>query len=153
MKLSILRYAAQPEAPTLGLILIDDSFACYTLEDPTRREKVAGDTCIPEGVYQLKLRTAGGMHVRYTKRFPDIHKGMLHVTGISNFSWVYLHCGRTRKHTEGCPLVGDQISSNPPAADALLSKSVRAYERIYPVIAAAIEQGPVMLTVKMSDKE
>ena len=148
MDLSIRRYTAKPEAPTLGLLLVDDEFICYTLEDPTRPEKIKGDTCIPPGLYQLKLRAEGGMHTRYSKRFPEIHKGMLWLTGIENFEWVYLHCGQTTEHTEGCPLLGDQISSNPPSKDALLSKSTRAYERIYPAIAAAIEQGDVLISVE-----
>ena len=148
MILSIARYTAKPEAPTLGLFLIDGEFACYTLEDPTRPEKIKGDTCIPVGTYQLKLRAAGGLHSRYKKRFFGIHKGMIHITGIPNFEWVYLHCGNTKKHTLGCPLMGDQISSNQPKKDALLSYSARAYERIYPAIAAAIEQGPVMISIK-----
>ena len=38
-------------------------------------EKVYGETRIPAGTYKLKLRTEGGYHQKYSKRFPDIHRG------------------------------------------------------------------------------
>ena len=42
---------------TKGLIYIDDVFECFTLEDEERETKIKHETAIPEGTYQIKLRT------------------------------------------------------------------------------------------------
>ena len=62
-------------------LVVDDEFACYRAIDPTRPEKIKGDTVHIRRVVSAskkKLRAEGGMHARYSKRvFPEIHKGML----------------------------------------------------------------------------
>ncbi len=111
MELTVLRYASGEES-TLGLLYIDKKFACYTLEDEHRDVKVMGETRIPAGRYQVKLRTEGSHHLRYQQKFPDIHKGMLHVTNVPNFQWILIHIGNDDDDTAGCLLVGDTSVSN-----------------------------------------
>ena len=72
MKLKVLRFSSQKDS-TNGL-LFDDSdgqmkFLCYTLEDEYREEKIQGETRIPAGTYKIELRTEGGIHARYTKKY------------------------------------------------------------------------------------
>ena len=66
MKLTVVRTQFGTDA-TNGILLIDDVFECYTLEDQYQEVKVMHETCIPEGTYDIKLRTVGGFHERYKK--------------------------------------------------------------------------------------
>lgn len=90
---------------TLSAIYVDDDLQCYGMEDERREVKVAGETRIPAGTYPVTLRTEGGIHPKYEKMFPDMHKGMLWLQGVPGFSWIYFHVGNRDEHTEGCVLV------------------------------------------------
>ena len=117
------------------------TFLAYTLEDEQRDKKVYGETRIPNGTYTLGLRKVGGYNERYSKRFPDIHVGMLHVLDVPDFEYILIHCGNTDEHTAGCLLVGDSQENNQITKDGFIGKSTQAYKRIYPRIAEAIECG------------
>jgi len=124
-------------------------FLAYTLEDEQRSEKVFGETRIPDGVYKLGLRKVGGYHARYSKRFPHIHIGMLHVLDVPGFEYILIHCGNTDEHTAGCLLVGDSQENNQITKDGFIGKSTQAYKRIYPRIAEAVDCGEqVTITYK-----
>jgi hypothetical protein len=152
MKLEVARISSGPDSTSGILFIVDDtadsphsegfrckkSFVCYTLEDEKRNEKVYGETRIPAGTYKLKLRTEGGYHQKYSKRFPDIHRGMLHVTDVPGFEYILIHCGNTDEHTAGCLLVGDSQENNQLKKDGFIGKSTQAYKRIYPKIAEAL---------------
>jgi hypothetical protein len=116
-------------------------FLCYTLEDEYRSTKVRGETRVPAGTYKLELRTEGGFHARYTKKYGSMHKGMLHVTKVPGFEWILIHTGNTDEHTAGCLLVGDSQENNALVKDGFIGKSTAAYKRIYPDIARAIQKG------------
>ena len=124
-------------------------FLAYTLEDEQRDKKVLNETRIPEGTYELGLRKVGGYHARYSKRFPHIHIGMLHVLNVPGFEYILIHCGNTDEHTAGCLLVGDSQENNQITTNGFIGKSTQAYKRIYPRIAEAIECGEkVTITYK-----
>jgi len=116
-------------------------FLCYTLEDECREEKVMAETRIPAGVYSILLRKEGGFHGRYTKKYGDMHKGMLHVQDVPNFKWILIHTGNTDEHTAGCLILGDSQENNVLMKDGFIGKSVQAYKRVYPPIAEALENG------------
>ena len=143
MRLELYRYSSEKDS-TLGLIfLVDDEtnkkdFLCFTLEDEKRKVKVYGETRIPEGTYQIKYRKEGGYHNKYSKRFPNIHRGMLHITDVPNFEYILIHCGNDTSHTHGCILVGDVISQNTDK-EPFLGQSSNCYKRIYPIIADILE--------------
>ena len=143
MKLKVLRFSSQEDS-TSGLLFLEENsklkFLCYTLEDEKRSLKVRGETRVPAGVYQIKLRTEGGHHERYTKKYGSMHKGMLHIIDVPNFKWILIHTGNTDEHTAGCLLVGDSQENNILAKDGFIGKSVNAYKRIYPDIARAISE-------------
>lgn len=142
VQLQVIRYSSGKES-TLGMLLdVTDKkkFLAYTIEDEHRPEKMKGDTRIPPGTYEMKLRKEGGFHDRYKKKFKDIHKGMLHVTNVPNFDWILVHIGNTDDDTAGCLLVADGTHQN-LTQDGRIESSTRAYKRIYPDIAAALEAG------------
>ena len=89
----------------------------------------------------IELRNEGGFHQKYTKKYPGIHRGMLHITDVPNFEYILIHTGNTDEHTAGCLIVGDAQENNLLLPDGFVGKSVNAYKRIYPSIAKAISQG------------
>jgi hypothetical protein len=119
---------------TIGQLFIDDIFECYTLEDEYRAVKVWGETRIPANTYEIQLRTTGGFHQRYLKRFPTFHVGMLQIMNVPNFNYVLIHILNTEKETNGCLGVGKELY------DWKLVKSTEAYEKMYKQVAAALLQ-------------
>ena len=144
MQLEVLRFSSQTDS-TSGLLFevtdIKRHFLCYTLEDERRALKVRGETRVPAGTYKIELRKEGGFQNRYTKKYPGVHRGMLHITDVPNFEYILIHTGNTDEHTAGCLIVGDAQENNIILPDGFVGKSVNAYKRIYPSIAKAIEQG------------
>ena len=150
MILQVIRFSSGTDS-TNGVLIdkTNNKFLAYTLEDEYREEKKYGETRIPNGTYKLGLRKEGGYHAKYSKRFSDIHIGMLHVLDVPNFEYILIHCGNTDEHTAGCLLVGDSQENNQIAKDGFIGKSTQAYKRIYPRIAEAIECGEqVTITYK-----
>lgn len=138
MKLEVVRYFTSNDF-TLGMLLDvteGRKFLCYTLEDEHREEKVMHETRIPAGTYKITLRTTGGFHGRYSKKYGSMHKGMLWVRDVPGFEYILIHTGNTDEHTSGCLLVGNSSDYK-----GFIGSSVDAYKRVYPSIAEALENG------------
>lgn len=93
---------------TIGKLYINGEYFCDTLEDKVRslpstcpdtkcgcKEKVYGQTAIPEGEYRVILS--------YSPRFKRVLPLLL---GVEHFEGIRIHSGNTSEHTEGCILVG-----------------------------------------------
>lgn len=135
MDLLVDRYNSE-EDYTDGLLFIDCEFECYTLEDEGRSVKVWGETRIPDGTYKIELRTEGGFHKRYTKKF-SLHKGMLWIKDVPNFEYVLIHIGNDDDDTAGCLLVGTTADKD----KGFIGASANAYKGLYPKVLSAIEDG------------
>ena len=143
MKLEVLRISSESDSSS-GLVFDVTNgrkFLCYSLEDEYRDEKVMHETRVPAGTYKILLRKEGGFHGRYTKKYGDFHKGMLHVQDVPGFKWILIHTGNTDEHTSGCLIVGDSQENNQLLKNGFIGKSVQAYKRIYTPIAEALENG------------
>ena len=144
MKLEVLRFSSQKDS-TNGILFDvtkDRKFLAYTLEDEHREEKVMSETRVPAGTYKITLRTVGGFHGRYSKKYGEMHKGMLWVRNVPNFEYILIHTGNTDEHTAGCLLVGDTQNQNiTKSKNGFIGSSVDVYKRIYPSIASALERG------------
>jgi len=144
MELEVLRFSSQKDS-TNGLLFDITGgkrrFLCYTLEDEHRDEKVSGETRVPAGTYRITLRTTGGFHGRYLKKYGEMHKGMLWVRDVPNFEYILIHTGNTDEHTAGCLLVGDSQQANFGDSDGFVGSSTQAYKRIYPMVAEVLEGG------------
>jgi hypothetical protein len=138
LDLDVIRYTSRKN--TMGLFFINKKFKCYTLEDAFHVAKIPGETRIPNGRYRVVLRKSGGHHARYKMKFPEIHKGMLHIIGVPNYKYILIHIGNIDDDTEGCLLVGDKAITS-GFLPGRLEDSTKAYKRIYPPIADAIEAG------------
>jgi len=73
MKLLTLKRVYGNNNESLGMLYFDGELQCFVLEDEWRQIKVHSESRIPEGVYQIKLRTEGSMHKKYSERFGSKH--------------------------------------------------------------------------------
>lgn len=135
MNIVVDRFASDAES-SISLVSVDGQFVCFGLEDEHRTKKIFGETRIPSGVYDVRVRTWGGFHQRYSQRLP-YHQGMLEICGVPDFSDILIHIGNTEKDTAGCLLVGmGCYSAN---ENMSLQASAVAYELLYKkVILAAL---------------
>jgi hypothetical protein len=144
MKITVVRFYDDGKS-TSGIVLIDGKFECYAIEDEHRDQKLKGETRIPQGEYNLGLRTEGTHHDTYSKKFPKDHLGMLHVLDVPNFEYILIHIGNTEADTAGCLLVGNQISK-----EGKLIDSTGAYLSLYKKIAPRLKKGE-KITIKYLD--
>lgn len=146
MQLTVLRLGDNGDT-TVGAFYIDGVLKCGTIEDQEQKgDKVKHETRVPEGTYKVGLRAAGGFHNRYSRKFPDIHKGMLCIYNQDNwklvengktFQYILIHLGNHDDNTSGCLLLNYGIDTGRYRG----SRSGDAYKAIYPEIAEAIEKG------------
>ncbi len=148
MQIYVDRFVSD-EDTTISRIMVDNRFVCFGLEDEYRPRKVVGETRIPAGTYQVTLRKVGAFHNRYKSRFPDMHRGMLHIRNVPNFEWILIHCGNTDEDTSGCLLVGYQATVE--RGDMRLLSSVRAYRELYPLVVDAAANNE--LSIEFADND
>lgn len=140
MKLTLATINNGPDA-SMGALYIDDVFQCFTLEDQAQAGgKVAGETRIPAGEYEITLRRGSPMAKRYDRAHRDLsHDGMLWIRNVPGFEWIYFHTGNHDGDTNGCILVGDGLLNN--SRGGQLSRSRPAYRDLYPRVYEAIVSG------------
>ena len=151
MKLEVLRFSSDSDS-TLGVLFdttCERKFLCFTLEDEFREVKIPGETRIPEGEYNVTLRTEGGFNQRYDDKFgEEFNKGMLWVRDVPGFEYILIHIGNDDDDSAGCLLVGDSQTQN-ITKSGFLGSSTDAYRRIYPPIAdVLVNGGQVTITYK-----
>ena len=107
------------ETTTLGDLYINGVWECLALEDRVRQgPKVPGETAIPEGKYEIRIT--------WSPRFKQHMPLLLDVPG---FDGIRIHPGNTHKDTEGCLIVGENVTM--VAGLPFLSHSKRAYDRLF----------------------
>jgi len=140
MKLTVVRTQFGTDA-TNGILLVDGLFECYTLEDQYQAVKVMHETCIPEGTYDIKFRTVGGFHSKYSERYGNAHYGMLHLQDVPNFTYILIHAGNTDEHTSGCLIVGETQQDLDLSDDGFIGHSGKAYLKLYNKVAKELLLG------------
>lgn len=99
MKLKLIRKYRKPDY-TIGILSVDGKYFCDTLEDCVRdlskEEKVAGQTAIPAGTYEVKV----DISPRFKRRLPRI-------LNVPHFEGILIHRGNVPRDTSGCILVGE----------------------------------------------
>lgn len=145
MDLTLCRYGHGSDS-TGDLLLVNGEFFGYGLEDEGREIKVSGETRIPAGRYEIKLRDEGGLTKKYAHKY-IFHRGMLHLQDVPGFEWIYIHTGNTDDHTDGCILVG--YSASVRKQEHTIGRSVEAYTDLYQLILLAIDQGEsIFITIQ-----
>lgn len=137
MKLTLQRVKLG-EDYTIGKLLVDGKFICYTLEDKVREEigvpveqwKVAGKTAIPKGTYSVTIT----MSNRFKIKLPLLDS-------VPGFSGVRIHTGNSSKDTEGCILVGAGWDGK----SGWISSSAVAFAQLLPLLENTTD--PIQLTI------
>ena len=99
MRLNLRRFLYE-EDTTLGYLMVNDKFECWTLEDKVRDVKIKGQTAIPIGIYRIEIRQS-----------PHFGRLMPYLVDVPNYKDVMLHWGLKKEDTEGCPLVAGDLDS------------------------------------------
>tara|TARA_A100001201_G_scaffold114832_1_gene98450 strand:+ start:248 stop:829 length:582 start_codon:yes stop_codon:yes gene_type:complete len=150
MKLDVVRTQFGKDA-TNGLLFVNGVFEAFTLEDEVRDIKVKGEAAIPLGEYEIKFRTVGGFHTKYTSRYgAAFHKGMLELQNVPNYKYILIHTGNTDEHTAGCLLVGETQQDLDKGKDGFIGGSGDAYKKFYPKVRDALIAGE-KVTIKYSN--
>jgi len=159
MKLKLVRISSQHDS-TIGVLYKENDnfvtqnkweFLSFTMEDEFRNVKVYGETRIPEGTYEIKLRTVGGFHSKYSSSYPDFHKGMLWLQDVPGFEYVLIHKGNTDEDSAGCILVGYTANEN-ITQQGSVGSSGKAYVDVYKkIVQYLIENERVFLTIENLD--
>lgn len=145
MELLLSRYGQGADS-TGDLLFINGEFFCHALEDEYREIKIAGETRIPAGRYEIKLRNEGGLTKKYAAKYP-FHRGMLHLQHVPGFEWIYIHTGNTDDHTDGCILVGYSAEVN--RHEHTIGRSVEAYSDLYQLVLLALDRNErIFITIQ-----
>ena len=122
------------EKATIGELFLDGDVLrqCYTLEDVVRKEKVYGETAIPEGRYQIILN--------YSDRFKRVMPRLLDVPG---FKGILIHSGNNPSQTEGCILVGRIIVNK-----EFIGESRSSFNELFSKINEANKHGKIWIEIK-----
>jgi len=117
---------------TIGELLLDGRFECFTLEDRVRPPgaKVPGLTAIPEGTYEVVIT----LSQRFKRDLPLL-------LNVPNFEGIRIHTGNTAFDTEGCILVGATREEN-----MILSSRI-AFNFLFPKMQSALKTEKVFMTV------
>ena len=134
MELKVIRHQFGTDA-TCGILYINGVFECYTLEDQYQEVKQMHETCIDDGLYEIKFKKWGGFHNKYKERYGADHYGMLHIQNVPNFSDILIHTGNTDEHTSGCLLLGETQQDLDMGKDGFIGASKNAYLKAYKKIA------------------
>jgi hypothetical protein len=120
------------EHSTIGDLLIDGEFLCFTLEDPVRDIKIPGETAIPYGRYKVIIT--------HSNRFKRLLPLLLNVP---NFEGIRIHPGNTAADTEGCILVADTKGPD------FVGCSRSAFNRLFPIL----QNSPDEIWIEITRKE
>lgn len=107
MKLTLNRRPSVGGA-TIGELLADGKFLCYTLEDeirevpglPVGHWKIKGVTAIPAGRYRVTMEHS-----------PRFGPQTLTINAVPGFTGVRIHGGNKHEDSEGCPLLGLKVTT------------------------------------------
>ena len=107
------------DVSTIGNLYLDGEWLCDTLELPYL-DNQRNISCIPEGQYKVRLRTA-----RESATRDYLH---LLVQDVPNRDYILFHIGNSAKDTRGCVLVGigteQDFVKNSTLAMGLLMKEI-----------------------------
>ena len=154
MNLQLQRYSDNGNS-TQGLLhqVVNNKlvFLNYTLEDESRKVKVSGETCIPQGLYEVKFREVESPMTKHYRGKYSWFTWHLELQNVEGFQYVYIHIGNKESHSDGCVLVQDNANNNMIKA-GFNSESLPAFKRLYENISdALLNDEKVFLRVKDID--
>jgi len=136
----------QTKYTTISTIFIDEEFQCFGLENPYNSVKIPGNTRIPPGEYPVRLRTDGGKHHHYTKRYLSLHQGMLQIQNVPGFEHILIHVGNYNSNTDGCLLLGRSVIRE-KSGDYMVGESSLAYVSFYKSVVNAAKNDCLLILI------
>lgn len=129
MNKMILNRITFTDNSTIGELLLDGIFQCYTLE-LSSRIKEGVKNCIPPGEYEILMQ--------YSSRF-----GMdtPHIQNVPGRTFIEIHPGNSPDDTEGCILLGQTKSVD------WVGSSRAAYKELIPKIENKLAQGKLFIGI------
>ena len=122
---------------SLGLLFLEKEFMGFVPEDEERDVKVAGETRIPAGCYQLTLEAS-----------PKYGPRTLTVANVPGFSQIRVHVMNDDDDTGGCIGPGYDCHFN-PQGNSSTGRSIAAVKGFYDAVLPLIDQGDeVWLTIR-----
>lgn len=110
----------------------DGTFECFILEDIPRPFKEHGKTCIPAGVYDIKVTWSN----RFKKQLPQL-------IDVPDFQGIRIHPGNTSEDTEGCLLPGSTTCTN------MVGNSRIAFAKLFTkILNAERKQEPITIDIR-----
>ena len=143
MELKLIR-KYKKEKYTIGKLYVDGQYFCDTMEDKDRgmrqgdayatnkRKKIAGETAIPTGRYQVTL---GVQSPKYKTRpaYAFCNGYVPRLLNVPCFEGILIHIGNYARDTEGCILVGRNT------VKGAVMESTATFRRLYERLKAAKE--------------
>ncbi len=145
--LYLLRYYDDGKT-TVGLLLVNHKFYCYTLEDTYHKQKIAGETRIPAGTYAIRFRKEETPFTKTMRqRYPGWFTWHLQLQEVPCFDSIYIHNGGDHTDTEGCILVSDRLTIG--EGNTTLTHSRETFKRLYRWLSEKLYDNiPVRIVVK-----
>jgi hypothetical protein len=134
----ILQRFSDNRDSTLGVLVktlptpqgVKTVFQGYTLEDQFNAVKIAKETRIPAGRYEIVInRTETPKTLAYRARY-NWFLSHLQLANVPGFQGIYIHIGNKDEDTDGCILLGDAAGNN-IIGDHGISASTEAFRRFY----------------------
>lgn len=101
--ITLERFAYSPHG-TFGRLIVPNKIACFTVERPWAENR-AGESCIPEGRYQLRMRPSPVVKRSSGGEFLQGWE----VVDVPGRSLIMLHPGNTALDVQGCISPGDSL--------------------------------------------
>lgn len=112
----------------------------FTLEDQAQLKKVHGETRIPQGTYEIKLREVlSGLTKKYRAKY-DWFTWHLELQDVPEFDYVYIHIGNNDDHTDACILVGNTCDLT-AGKNGFIGESTDAFKDFYLTVRPKLEAG------------
>ena len=132
---------------TIGVLFIDGIRYCETLEDydrglkqsdplPTiQKRKVAGETAIPKGVYEVTMNVTSPKYAAVAWYYNFCRGKMPRLKDVPGFDGILIHPGTDALDTRGCILVGKNTKVGK------LTDSRASFQEIYKQMKEAADHG------------
>jgi len=125
---------------TGGNMFLDNKFLCFSCEDIHREIKIPGETRIPAGRYKVGV-------VFSPKHGPNT----LQLQNVPDFTGIQIHVGNSEVDTEGCILVGDDLTAD-SSIQHPLTKSRSCFDRIHPILLPIAQAGDLWISIIDRDR-
>lgn len=127
------------ENSSFSALYLDGVKVGFIIEDEPRNVKVAKETRIWAGDYELKINKQDTpLTLKYRAKYPWF-KYHIEIAGVKGFSGIYIHVGNTEKDTDGCLLLNNKVAIK--GNEYVGEESTVLFEQFYKAVYPVLERG------------